>query len=90
MIDMATEYAKERQQFGKVIGSYQAVKHHLATAFVGLEFARPAVYRASSDLASANPKTSLSIAHAKIAATDAAIKAAEVAIQVYGGMGYTF
>ena len=90
MLDMATEYAKQRQQFGKPIGSFQAVKHHLASAFVALEFARPAVYRASSDLVMCRSNAGVSIAHAKIAATDAAIQAAEVAIQVHGGMGYTF
>ena len=90
MINMATEYAKERKQFGKPIGSYQAVKHHLSTALVALEFARPTVYRASADLVSCSSNTELSVAHAKIAASDAAIQAAEVAIQVHGGMGYTF
>ena len=90
MIDMATEYAKERQQFGKPIGSYQAVKHHLASAFVKLEFAKPVVYKASADLAKGVSNADVAVAHAKIAATDAAINAAEVAIQVHGGMGYTF
>ena len=90
MIDMATAYAKERKQFGNVIGSYQAVKHHLASAFVALEFARPVVYRASAELAAQSDKATLSIAHAKVAAGNAAINAAEVAIQIYGGMGYTF
>lgn len=90
MIDMATAYAMERKQFGNVIGSYQAVKHHLASAFVALEFARPVVYRAAADLASQAEGVSRFAAHAKIAATKAAINAAEVAIQVHGGMGYTF
>lgn len=90
MIDMATDYAKDRQQFGKPIGSYQAVKHHLASALVKLEFARPCVYRAAADLASDSSRIDLSIAHAKIAASDAAINAAETAIQIHGGMGYTF
>ena len=43
-IDMAVAYAKDRHQFGKPIGSYQAVKHLLATAQVKIEFARPVVY----------------------------------------------
>lgn len=90
MIDMATAYAKERKQFGNVIGSYQAVKHHLASAFVALEFARPVVYRASAELAAQSDKATLSVAHAKIAASNAAVNAAEVAIQIHGGMGYTF
>jgi alkylation response protein AidB-like acyl-CoA dehydrogenase len=101
MIDMATEYAKERQQFGKPIGSYQAVKHHLATALVKLEFARPVVYRASAELATGSLATdslatdssaaaSRAISHAKVAAIDSAVNAAEAAIQVHGAMGYTF
>lgn len=90
MIDMATDYAKDRQQFGKPIGRYQAVKHHLATALVKLEFARPCVYRAAADLASDSGNVEQSVAHAKIAANDAAVHAAEMAIQIHGGMGYTF
>ena len=90
MVDMASAYAKDRQQFGKPIGSFQAVKHHLASALVALEFARPVVYRAAADIASCAASSSCSVAHAKIAATDAAVNAAEAAIQVHGGMGYTF
>lgn len=90
MIDMATDYAKERHQFGKPIGSYQAIKHHLASAVVALEFARPTVYRASADLVTCSKQIDLAVAHAKLAAVDAATNAAEIAIQVYGGMGYTF
>lgn len=51
MIEMGAEYAKERQQFGKRIGSFQAVKHLLADALIRLEFARPVVYRAAVSLA---------------------------------------
>lgn len=90
MIDMANEYAKERKQFGNPIGSYQAVKHHLANAFVSLEFARPVVYRASAALAAGDDAAELAVAHAKVAAIDTATKAAETAIQIHGGMGYTF
>ena len=87
---MAVAYAKERKQFGVAIGSFQAVKHPLASAQVALEFARPAVYGAAyavtHDIARAAP----SVSHAKIAAGDAALSAAKVAIQVHGAMGYTF
>src|SRR6266542_1236797 len=51
MVDMTVEYVKERQQFGAPIGSFQAVKHHLADARIGLEFARPLVYRAAWSVA---------------------------------------
>ncbi|MGI9302050.1 MAG: acyl-CoA dehydrogenase family protein [Gammaproteobacteria bacterium] len=90
MIDMSTEYVKERKQFGVAIGTFQAVKHHLSTAFTKLEFARPVVYRAAASLRSGNNRAALDAAHAKIAATDAAINAAEASIQVHGGIGYTF
>ncbi|MGI9305423.1 MAG: acyl-CoA dehydrogenase family protein [Gammaproteobacteria bacterium] len=90
MIDMSTEYVKERKQFGVAIGTFQAVKHHLSTAFTKLEFARPVVYRAAASLGSVDDRAALHAAHAKIAATDAAINAAEASIQVHGGIGYTF
>lgn len=88
MIELATAYAGERQQFGQVIGKFQAVKHLLATAQTRLEFARPVVYRAAASMDS--PQRNLYAAHAKVAATDAAILAGETAIQVFGGMGYTY
>jgi alkylation response protein AidB-like acyl-CoA dehydrogenase len=90
MIDMSKNYAIERKQFGVAIGTFQAVKHHLSTAFMKLEFARPAVYRAAATLKGADERSALHVAHAKIAAGDAAINAAETAIQVHGGIGYTF
>jgi len=90
MIDMSKNYAVERKQFGVAIGTFQAVKHHLSTAFTKLEFARPAVYRAAATLKGADERSALHVAHAKIAAVDAAINAAETAIQVHGGIGYTF
>lgn len=90
MIDMSTEYARERKQFGAAIGTFQAVKHHLATAFTRLEFARPVVYRAAASIGAGEERAAQHAAHAKIAATDAAINAAEAAIQVHGGIGYTF
>ena len=88
MIKLATDYANERQQFGQVIGKFQAVKHLLATSQVKLEFARPVVYRAAADIG--HPKADLFAAHAKVAATETAMLAGETAIQVFGGMGYTY
>ncbi|MDH3336476.1 MAG: acyl-CoA dehydrogenase family protein [Gammaproteobacteria bacterium] len=90
MIDMSRAYAVERKQFGVAIGTFQAVKHHLATAFTRLEFARPVVYRAAATLDGDERRARLAVAHAKIAAADAATGAAEAAIQVHGGIGYTF
>lgn len=90
MISLATEYSKTREQFGKAIGTFQAVKHLMANAQVKLEFARPAVYRAGAALDGAAEVRDLAVSHAKIASGDAAMLAAENAIQVFGGMGYTF
>jgi len=90
MLEMAAAYARERQQFGRPIGSYQAVKHHLASVAVQLEFARPVVYAAAATLGSATPRTAARVAHAKLAAGDAADLAARTAIQAHGAMGYSW
>ena len=90
MITMAADYAKDRQQFGKPIGSFQAVKHLLANARVKLEFARPATYRAAWSLATAQPTVSHDASMAKAMASDAADLAARVALQVHGAIGYTW
>lgn len=90
MLSMAASYAKERHQFGKPIGSFQAVKHHLANARVALEFARPATYRAAWSLATAQPSLSHDASMAKAMASDAAELAARVALQVHGAIGYTW
>jgi alkylation response protein AidB-like acyl-CoA dehydrogenase len=90
MVSMTATYAKERHQFGKPIGSFQAVKHHLADARVALEFARPATYRAAWSLATAQPSLSHDASMAKAMASDAADLAASVALQVHGAIGYTW
>src|SRR5580698_1716144 len=79
MITMAAAYAKERQQFGKPIGSFQAVKHLLSNARIALEFARPATYRAALSLATAQPTAPHDASMAKAMASDAADLAARVA-----------
>jgi alkylation response protein AidB-like acyl-CoA dehydrogenase len=90
MLDQAVEYANTRQQFGQPIGSFQAIKHHCATASVAIEFARPVVLRAAYALEHGEPNASVHVSHAKLAACDAACTAAETAIQVHGAMGYTY
>jgi alkylation response protein AidB-like acyl-CoA dehydrogenase len=90
MVAMAAAYAKERHQFGKPIGSFQAVKHLLADARVALEFARPATYRAAWSLATAQSTLSHDASMAKAMASDAADRAARVALQVHGALGYTW
>ena len=90
MIHIAVEYAKQRVQFGKPIGSYQAIKHHLATAQVKLEFARPVVYAAAARVADLDARAVAAASHAKLAAFDAAELAARSAFQVHGAMGYSW
>lgn len=89
-IDLAVTYAKDRTQFGRPIGSYQAVKHLIATAQVKVEFARPVVRAAAAELPLENMAASARVAHAKIAAADAAVLAARTAVQVHGAMGMTW
>ena len=83
LLDRATAYAKQRQQFGKVIGSFQAVKHQLADVAVGLELARPLLFGAALSL---SPRD---VSAAKVACGDAAYRAARTALQVHGAIGYT-
>lgn len=83
MIEMTVDYAKERRQFGVPIGSFQAVKHHLANARLALEFARPLVYRAAVTL------DSMHVSMAKAKADAAALVAARAALQCHGAIGYT-
>jgi alkylation response protein AidB-like acyl-CoA dehydrogenase len=90
MITLAAAYATERQQFGRAIGSFQAVKHLLAGAQVALEFARPVVYAAAWSLDGEEPDRARSASLAKAYASDAAAEAARVALQVHGAIGYTW
>ena len=89
-IDISVAYAKDRTQFGKPIGSYQAVKHLLANAQVKVEFARPVVHAAAAELLLGTLAARARIAHAKIAAGAAAELAARTAVQVHGAMGMTW
>ena len=90
LLALATDYARDRSQFGRAIGSFQAVKHHLAGAAVRLEFARPLVYRAAWTLDAGHASASVDASMAKAAASDAASLAARVALQVHGAIGYTW
>lgn len=90
MLAMARDYAIERVQFGKPIGSFQAVKHHLANVALAIEFARPVLLRAAVALDAGAPLAPVHVSHAKIACGDAAWAAGEQAIQVHGAMGYTY
>jgi hypothetical protein len=76
-------YAKQRKQFGREIGSYQAIKHQLADVRIALDFARPLVFGAAVD------PTPRSVSAAKIQSADAANLAARIGLQVHGAIGYT-
>lgn len=89
-IDMAVAYAKDRHQFGKPIGSYQAVKHLCATAQVKVEFARPVVLAAAAEFGTGGLAARARLAHARIAAGEAADLATRSAVQVHGAMGMTW
>ncbi|HVT64978.1 MAG TPA: acyl-CoA dehydrogenase family protein [Mycobacteriales bacterium] len=90
MLDMAVRYANQREQFGVVIGSFQAIKHQLADAYVANSFASPVVARAAWSVANDAVSRSRDASHAKYAATAAAQRAARTALQVHAGIGYTF
>ena len=89
LLDMSVEYAKQRSQFGKVIGTYQAIKHKLADVHIALEMARPLVYGAALSLADDSPDTARDVSAAKVAAADSALLAARSALQTHGAIGFT-
>ncbi|MDR2279703.1 MAG: acyl-CoA/acyl-ACP dehydrogenase [Gordonia sp. (in: high G+C Gram-positive bacteria)] len=92
MLDMAADYAKSRKQFGREIGSFQAVKHHLADVAIAVEMARPLVHGAAVGLDGQAPEgtdVARDIAAAKVAAGEAAYLASRRGLQVLGAIGYT-
>ena len=89
MLDLTVGYVKERHQFGVPIGSFQAVKHHLADALKAIAFARPATYRAAWSVANAAPTRRRDVAMAKAMASDAAQLVGRAALQCHGAIGYT-
>lgn len=89
VLDEAVGYAKERRQFGKAIGTFQAVQHHLADALLAIKFAAPLVYRAAVSLGTNRDSRG---AHASIALLRAAAAAdfcCRKSLQVHGAIGYT-
>jgi alkylation response protein AidB-like acyl-CoA dehydrogenase len=104
VLDLAVAYAKERQQFGKPIGSFQAIKHMCADMLVRAEVARAAVHAAACladapDVAATEAAVAgctqgqlleRSVSGAKLLADEAALTNARAAIQVHGGMGFTW
>ena len=89
MLDLTVAYVVERRQFGVPIGSFQAVKHHLADARLQIEFAAPAVWRAAWSLAEGSPNAVRDVSMAKAMASDAAHVVGRASLQCHGGIGYT-
>jgi hypothetical protein len=95
MLDMTVGYVKQREQFGRPVGSFQAIKHALADALVAIELARPAALAAAWALATAQhdstaqPDADSRCSMAKVLAADAARLVARTALQCHGAIGYT-
>ena len=90
LFDISLEYVKQREQFGVPIGSFQAIKHKFADMLILLERARALGYFAALTIAEDDPRRALATAMAKAAAGDAVSRIAKEAIQVHGGIGYTW
>ena len=89
-LEMTVAYLKERRQFGRQIGSFQALKHRAADVWVGVTQARAAARYAADCLATTDPDTPVAIALAKAACSDIAVRAAQECLQLHGGIGFTW
>jgi len=87
LLEAAVAHAKTRSQFGRPVGSFQALQHRLADVAVGLEFARPLLYAATT--AGSAGDAARNVSAAKVACGEAAHRAARAALQVHGAIGYT-
>jgi alkylation response protein AidB-like acyl-CoA dehydrogenase len=89
-LEMTVGYVKERRQFARPVGSFQAVKHRLADLYVLVAQARAASRYAAACLADGSPDAPVAVAMAKAYCGDAAVKAAEECVQLHGGIGFTW
>jgi len=90
VLELAVDYAKTREQFGRSIGVYQAVSHRLSDTFVETELARSLAYWAAWCVAEGDEQAPIAVAAAKSYCGDAAVAACERSIQVHGGIGFTW
>jgi alkylation response protein AidB-like acyl-CoA dehydrogenase len=90
LIALSVDYTTTRKQFGVPIGSFQAVKHHVANLKVALEYARSHVERAAYSVATDACTRATDVSMAKISAGEAALEAARISLQVHGALGYTW
>ena len=90
-LELTVDYAKTRKQFGHPIGSYQAIKHPLVDAMVGIELGRSLVYHAATTLAAKEDKQAeIAVRMAKAHANEVMAFMADRAVQFHGGMGFTY
>ena len=89
-LGMTVSYVKERHQFARPVGSFQALKHRLADVWVAVTQARAAARYAAACLATGDPDTPVAVALAKAACSDAAVLAAQECVQLHGGIGFTW
>jgi alkylation response protein AidB-like acyl-CoA dehydrogenase len=89
-IELALAYASDREQFGKKIGSYQAISHSLVDGYVAVELARSLAYWAAWCVAEEDAQVDLAVSAAKSQAAEAAVLACEKSIQAHGGIGFTW
>jgi len=89
-LDLAAAYTKTREQFGRVIGTYQGVSHKVADIFVAVQLGRSLAYWAAWAASEDDPQADVAASAAKAAATEGAVLACEYAIQVHGGIGFTY
>jgi alkylation response protein AidB-like acyl-CoA dehydrogenase len=90
VLDLAVEHAKERVQFGKPIGSFQAVKHRLADVLVDVEGMRSTAYHAAWAISAGDPEASVAASTAKAWCADAGRRVMASGLQVHGGIGFTW
>lgn len=90
VLDLGSDYAKTREQFGRPIGAFQGVSHKLADTYVALQRARSLAYWAAWSVAEDDPQVDRACLAAKSAAGDVAVRACEDVIQVHGGIGMTW
>jgi alkylation response protein AidB-like acyl-CoA dehydrogenase len=90
-LEITVAYVKERRQFARPVGGFQAIKHRLADEWVAVTQARAAARYAAACLATGfGPETTLAVSLAKAACSDTALKAAQEMIQLHGGIGFTW
>ncbi|AEF39393.1 acyl-CoA dehydrogenase family protein [Hoyosella subflava] len=89
ILDDTVAYAKQRHQYGKPIGQYQAIKHLLADCATALELARPLVHGAAVAMTSGTATCARDVSAARVAAAAAAYRIARTGLQVHGAIGYT-